>query len=163
MHLPVHILHQAIDLYLQVAYPTGVPQAVAQHISTVQALPETGEVPLDMLERSVPDAASSFALRLGQPLYPHMKLVVDPIPKGTCRGQDFLMRVDVHDLHLHAPPGSPDAAWLAGLRQSNKELKEKIEAAWTAVGLPSFKEFLRQQLDERKRAGGCEAEKVSQG
>ena len=161
MHLPVHILHQAMDLYLRVAYPTGVPQVIAQRIGPVQALPDLGEVPLDLLERSVPDAATSYALRLGQPLYPHMKLVVDPIPAGTCRGQDFLMRVDVHDLHLHAPAGSPDAAWLASLRQSNNELKEHIEAAWTAAGLPSFKEFLRQQLDERKRAGACEAEKVS--
>jgi hypothetical protein len=160
MHLPVHILHQAMDLYLGVAYPAGVPQTVAQRIAPVQALPEGGDVPMDLLERSVPDAACSYALRLGQPLYPHMKLVVDPVPAGTCRGQDFLMRVDVHDLHLHAPSGSPDAAWLAGLRQSNKELKEKIESAWTAAGLPSFKEFLRQQLDERKRAEKNESEKV---
>jgi hypothetical protein len=160
MHLPVQVLHQAVDLYLQVAYPTGVPQLVAQRIASVQALPDVGEVPLDLLERSVPDAACSYALRLGQPLYPHMKLVVDPVPAGTCRGQDFLMRVDVHDLHLHAPPGSPDAAWLAGLRQSNKELKDQIEAAWTAAGLPSFKEFLRQQLEERKRTGAREGEKV---
>ena len=149
-----------MDLYLHVAYPTGVPQVVAQRIASVQALPDAGEVPLDLLERSVPDAACSYALRLGQPLYPHMKLVVDPVPAGTCRGHDFLMRVDVHDLHLHAPAGSPDAAWLAGLRQSNKELQDRIEAAWTGAGLPSFKDFLRQQLEERKRTGTCEGEKV---
>lgn len=160
MHLPVPILRQAMDLYLNAAYPTGVPQIVAQRIASVQALPETGEVPLDLLERSVPDAACSYALRLGQPLYPHMKLVVDPVPAGTCRGHDFLMRVDVHDLHLHAPAGSPDAAWLAGLRQSNNDLKDRIEAAWTAAGLPSFKDFLRQQLEARKRTGTCEGANV---
>jgi hypothetical protein len=85
-----------------------------------------------------------------------MKLVLDPVPGvaaaaggggASCRGRDFLLRVDSHDQHLHAPPGSPDAAWLAAVRQSNKELGERIEAAWCAAGLPTFKEYLRLQLD----------------
>ena len=58
-----------------------------------------------------------------------MKLVLDPVPAGgNCQGCDFLLRVDSHDLHLHAAPGTPDAAWLATIRQSNKELGERIES-----------------------------------
>ena len=63
--------------------------------------------------------------------------------------------MDSHDQHLHAPPGSPDAAWLATVRQSNKDLGERIEAAWCAAGLPTFKEYLRLQLEARKRSASA--------
>jgi hypothetical protein len=98
-----------------------------------------------------------------------MKLVIDPCPaspqsttpavsgepfvavaSAKCRGYDFLLRADAHDQHLHAPPNSPDAAWLASLRQSNKNLTEKIESLWSAAGLPTFKDYLRSQLAARK-------------
>ena len=65
-----------------------------------------------------------------------------------------MFRVDAHDRHLHAKPGSADEAWLARVRQSNQVLVEKIENAWGAAGLPTFKEFLRGQLEERRRAKG---------
>ena len=158
MHVPVAILCQAMDLFLRAAYPAGLPAAVAERMARIRALPP-GDVPADFFEQDVPCAAGSLALRLGQPAYPFMKLVLDPVPgaaarggtAATCRGQDFLLRVDSHDRHLHAPPGSPDAVWLAAVRQSNKVLGERIEAAWCAAGLPTFKEYLRLELETRKR------------
>jgi hypothetical protein len=87
-----------------------------------------------------------YALRLGQPRYNHMKLMVEPTPGGT----GFLYRADAHDSYLHAPPGSPDAAPLAALRANNKEITEAIEAAWTAAGLPTFRAYLRTELEKRK-------------
>jgi len=154
MHVPVHILCQAMDLFLHAAYPSGMPAAVSARLDLIRSLP-LGDVPADFFEHDVPGASGSLALRLGQPMYPFMKLVLDPVPGGSatasCLGQDFLLRVDAHDQHLHAPPNSPDAAWLATVRQSNKELGERIEAAWAAAGLPTFKEYLRIQLAARKR------------
>jgi hypothetical protein len=158
MHIPVHILQQALDIYLRLAYPAGAPSAVQSRLVPLRDLPADADVPLDLLEQSVPNSAASLAVRLGQPLYPHMKLVFDPCPRAasstpkssTCRGFDFLLRVDAHDQHLHAPPGSPDATWLATIRQSNKELVEKIEATWSAASLPTFKDYLRFQLAARK-------------
>ena len=155
MVIPVHILRQATDLYLRTAYPGGATGAPAELAARVRALPDSGEpVPLELFERDVANSAGSYALRLGQPAYPFMKLVFDPVPEGGggCCGQDFLLRVDAHDRHLHAPPGTPDAAWLAGVRASNQALVEKIEGDWAAAGLPTFKEFLRRQLEEKKRA-----------
>lgn len=159
MHIPVGIFQRAMEMYLAAAYPAGgggVPAAVAERVTAFTGL-GAGEVPVGMLEQSVAEAAESWALRLGQPLYPHMKLVVDPVPGaggtgGGCRGYDFLLRVDAHDRHLHAPPSSPDAAWLAGIRASNKALVDKIEGDWAAAGLPTFKEYLRNQLEARKKA-----------
>jgi hypothetical protein len=161
MHVPVSILQQAADLFLRAAYPAGPPALVAERLVRIHALPP-GDVPPDFFEHDVPGSAGSLALRLGQPVYPFMKLVLDPVPGAAaaggggaaarCLGQDFLLRVDSHDQHLHAPPGSPDAAWLAAVRESNKDLGERIEAAWCAAGLPTFKEYLRLQLEARKRS-----------
>jgi hypothetical protein len=160
MDIPASILQQALDLYLRLAYPAGVPADVQTRVAPLRSLPREAAVPRDLLEAGVPNSSASLAVRLGQPLYPHMKLVFDPCPhaaapsaaSSTCRGFDFLLRADAHDQHLHAPPGSPDAAWLASIRQSNQELVEKIEAAWSAAGLPTFKDYLRSQLAARKGA-----------
>ena len=159
MHIPVALFRRAIDIYLAAAYPAGVPAAQAERVAAFDAGGTDDEVPLALLEQDVADSAESWALRLGQPLYPHMKLVLDPVPGAggagggvSCRGYDFLLRVDAHDRHLHAPPSSPDAAWLAGIRASNKALVEKIESDWAAAGLPTFKEYLRSQLEARRKA-----------
>jgi hypothetical protein len=157
MHIPVPILQQATELYLQQAYPAAIPPGIQPRVEWVRAL----AVPLlepekasGMLERDSANSIASYALRLGQPKYPHMKLVFDPAPvsQESNATLDFILRVDSHDRHLHAAPGSPDAAWLESVRVSNKELGERIEAAWASAGLPTFKEFLRRQLEARKQA-----------
>jgi hypothetical protein len=151
MPIPVHILKQAIDLYVGIVYPNnGAPPAVAERIKPLQALDPQALVPVELLERDPANAMPSYALRLGQPLYPHMKLVIEPAPGGAGGGGEYLMRVDAHDRHLHAPPGSPDAAWLQSIRNSNKDLTERVEAAWSQAGLPTFKDYLRRQLLARK-------------
>jgi hypothetical protein len=160
MKIPSRILRQAVDAYLRLAYPSGVPAELQERLAPLRNLGSEGDVPLDLLEQSVATSTAALALRLGQPLYPHMKVVFDPCPRtaartgadSTCRGYDFLLRVDAHDQHLHAPPGTPDGEWLASVRRSNQELVEKIEAAWSAEGLPTFKDYLRFQLAARKQA-----------
>jgi hypothetical protein len=162
MHVGIPIFQQAMELYLQFAYPQGLPPAVEAKAAIIRNLPRTEEeggareMPLDLLEREAANSVASYALRLGQPMYPHMKLVMDPAPEtleAYCGRVDYIFRVDSHDRHLHAPPGSPDAAWLTAVRLSNKDLGEKIETAWAAAGLPTFKEFLRRQLEARKQRG----------
>jgi len=163
MHVPAHILQQAMELYLQAAYPppVGVPAGVLPRVEAVRRLAGNTEVPLlgeSPLERDPANTVASYALRLGQPMYPYMKLVLDPTPAAPAEvgvaGEDFILRVDSHDRHLHAAPGSPDAAWLAAVRASNKELGERIEHAWSAAGLPTFKDFLRRRLEARKAQAG---------
>jgi hypothetical protein len=160
-----------MELYLQAAYPPpqGVPAGLAPRVDAVRGLDPASDVPLDtLLERDPANTLPSFALRLGQPMYPYMKLVVDeappiapPIPGSPSAAMadtgDFILRVDSHDRHLHAPAGSPDAAWLASVRASNKELGERIEAAWAEAGLPTFKTYLRRRLQERKSRGNAPA------
>lgn len=172
MHVPAQILQQAVELYLQAAYSgqpgaggggAAIPAGVLPRVEAVRRLAPEQQVPLEtVLERDPADAIPSYALRLGQPMYPHMKLMIDPAPAdhglaSSAEGPDFILRVDSHDRHLHAAPGSPDAAWLAAVRTSNKDLGERIESAWAAAGLPTFKEYLRRHLQERKARGNTPA------
>ena len=153
MPMPARILQNALRIYLQFAYPGGhYPPAALPAIEAIRGLDPAADVPLSLLETDCADAVKSYALRLGQPLYPHMKLVLDPIPlPGGGRSEEsFLLRVDTHDRHLHAAPGSPDAAWLASVRASNKDLTEKIERAWCEADLPTFKAFLKKQLQNQR-------------
>jgi hypothetical protein len=140
------ILKAAVTLYLREAYPAGVPAGVNAKLAALEKI-EGGEVPDSFFEPAPALAGNAMALRLGQPIYPNMKLIVE-----FCGGGGKPMfRVDAHDMHLHAAAGSPDAEWLAKVRSSNKSLSEKIESAWIAANLPTFKGFLRQQLEERKK------------
>jgi hypothetical protein len=156
MPISAFILQRAIPLYLQVAYADGaVPEAVQQRVEPISALAGESAVPLNLLEANAANSCPSYALRLGQPKYPFMKIVVEPAPRADpAATSTYLLRVDAHDRHLHAPAGSPDAAWLASVRSSNQEIVEKVEAAWSAAGLPTFKDFLRKQLDARKAQKG---------
>ncbi len=146
--ISAHILQQAIDLYLQNAYPSGnLPAPVQERAKPIRDLSPSENVPETLLEKEPGASMHGCALRLGQPLYPHMKLIIEPAPTPSTM---LLLRVDAHDRHLHATPGSPDESWLASIRTSNKELGERIEAAWSKNGLPTFKDFLRSQLAARK-------------
>jgi hypothetical protein len=143
------VLQRAVAIYLQQAYAGGVvPAAVEERRQRVAALPPGAAVPESLFEVASSGARRTFALRLGQPLYPHMKLVIENRPEGD----GFIFRADGHDAHLQAPPDSPDAPLLARLRQSNQQVVEKIEAAWDAADVPTFRNYLRQQLMAR-RAG----------
>lgn len=149
MIIPARQLQQAVAIYLRLAYEgVPIPPSARQCADAIAALPPDSAVSADLLEPMPCGTGTGYALRLGQPLYPHMKLVIEPSPCPTDEG--FFFRADAHDRHLHAPPGSPDAAWLASVRLANKTLDEKIGNAWTDAGLPTFKEYLRQQLAARK-------------
>jgi hypothetical protein len=155
----VDILQRAVTAYLAVAYPAGnVPAAVRERVDCWAGLAGEAYVPESCFEVSTTEGRKVYALRLGQPIYPHMKLIVEECPAAAAcaDARGLLFRADAHDAHLHAPAGSPDAAPLAAMRAVNKQLTEAIEAAWVAAGLPTFREFLRQQGARRRAAAGPE-------
>ena len=137
------------------AYPGVVPPAVQARLAFLESMAGMGSIPEECFEVMPESQAGGancrgFALRLGQPTYPHMKLVIEACPRGG-----VLFRADAHDAHLHAPAGSPDEAPLAALRARNKQLTEQIEVAWMAAGLPTFRGFLREELARRRgKVGG---------
>ena len=87
-----------------------------------------------------------YSMRLGNRHYPHMKLVIDRSPDG----HGHLLRADTHDSHCRPAPGSRDYQAFCQLMDRNREVAERIESAWDAQGIPTFKAYLRDDLARRK-------------
>ncbi|HOF19380.1 MAG TPA: hypothetical protein PK082_10760 [Phycisphaerae bacterium] len=139
-------IRQAVRVYLEHAYPEGIPP------SAQRLVPPEGFRPSDWLsgngvERDGgPSGVRSFALRLGNAQYPHMKLRLSRPPKDEI----YLFSVDSHDRFLHAEPGSSDFSQLEALKRYNARLAAAIDAAWGAAGLPTEKHYLRQKIRQAR-------------
>ncbi|MFB3891340.1 MAG: hypothetical protein ACE15C_04875 [Phycisphaerae bacterium] len=146
---PASEVRQAVLLYIQNAYAQDAPE------TTKRFVPPDGFDPAawlmsDIAERdpaNAPlDAVRSFALRIGNAMYPHMKLRLSRPPKD----QVFLFSVDSHDAFLSAPPGSSDHLALEELKRHNAAVSARISAAWDAAGLPTERNYLRRKVAEAR-------------
>ena len=148
---------EAIETYLAIAYAGAPPVAVRRRLDLMRAAGHDPLVTCSAVERdpagAAPDAAAGaapqrYSLRLGNRIYPHMKLVVD------CRQSSAgcIFRADTHDAHCRPPAGSREAAMYQQLVDANRELATAIERAWEAKGIPTFKTFLKQDLARRAAA-----------
>ena len=143
-------IRRAIELYLTHAYGDDVPAA------TRKLLPGASFDPAEWLmsecaERDPADAplgrVRSFALRLGNAGYPHMKLRLSRPPKERV----FVLSVDSHDAFLRAPPGSRDSRELEELKRSNAGIAVAVHAAWDTAGLLTERTYLRGKIREAER------------
>ncbi len=145
------ILRDAIRVYLDIAYPQGAPASAAEKIPSADASLRAWLMS-DCVERDPPDAAfeevRSFILRLGNAMYPHMKLRLSRPPRDSI----YLFSVDAHDAFLHAEPGSPDHEALEELKRHNAEVAAAVMEAWNRTGLPTEHNYLRERL-RRGRSG----------
>jgi hypothetical protein len=175
-------LWRAISTYLRIAYdgdsagggggPDGIPAGTPSPVRTkLQVLRSTADRELydsHVFERDAapppnPNPAAGqgllpghrprrYLLRLGNRSYPHMKMVIDRAPDG----QAYLFRADTHDNHVRPKPGSRDEKPFLELMEKNRQVAEAIETAWEQEGLPTFKKFLRDDLERRKAATAAE-------
>jgi hypothetical protein len=172
-------LWHAISIYLRIAYdgesgggPDGIPSGTPSPVRTrLQVLRSTDERELygsHIFERDAAPAPNPnpamgqghlpshhprrYLLRLGNRNYPHMKMVIDRAPDG----QRYLFRADTHDNHVRPKPGSRDEKPFLELMEKNRQVAEAIETAWEQEGLPTFKKFLRDDLERRKAATAAE-------
>jgi hypothetical protein len=141
------VLWRAIEVYLSHAYPAAPPASVQARVEQLRAT-AAGESILQspIFERSPAGEPRKFTLRLGNRFYPHMKLSVDCRPDKM----GYLFRVDTHDRHLTLPAGSPERAQFQRLMEENQKLATKIESAWDDAGVPTFKSYLKQDLERRR-------------
>lgn len=145
-------VRQAVKIYLDLAYGEACPPAVEKLIP-----PESFESQAWFMrgacERDPADApfpgVRSFALRLGNLQYPHMKLRLSRPPRAAT----FLFTVDSHDAFLHAPQGSADYEALEALKKYNSEVASAIMTAWDAAGLPTERNYLRLKIREARDRG----------
>jgi len=155
VHLPSpEEIRRAILLYLERAYPDSPPPAARKFIPPESFTPAEWLMS-NPIERDPPDAplegVRSFALRLGNAGYPHMKLRLSRPPnEGT-----FFLSVDSHDALLFAPLGSSDARVLEELKRNNAAVASAVHAAWDAAGLLTERSYLRRKiLEARQRRHG---------
>ena len=144
---PFGILWTAVSIYLEHAYGAVIPVQVTAQLERLRAAQDSGVYATADFERDPAVPPTCYSLRLGNRHYPHMKLVVEHMP---ARGHWFF-RVDTHDLHIHLPPTDPEYEGLRRLHAQNGALAAEIEAAWEVAGVPTFRGFLRRDLDARRR------------
>ena len=138
-------VRSAIASYLAIAYDALPPLSVRARLDLLNNAAEADFYHAPVFERIPPGDPSKFCIRLGNRFYPHMKLVIERSPDGT----RALFRADTHDRHVQPKPDSPEAAAFAELARKNQELAQTIESKWDDSGLPTFKQYLRDDLARR--------------
>jgi len=133
---PGHV-RRAIQVFLEQAWPAGQDARPKLGLDVL-----TGCSTLDAVFAAFdrPSAGQTisarYTLRLGNHRYPFMKLVVQ---EYLVNGEYFFS-VDTHD-DLCITPDMPDYEGWVSLRRYNRELKEEIESAWHAEGLPTHEDL----------------------
>jgi len=121
------LVRRAIAIYLEEAYPSGVPARVrippevAQGTTTADVLGAF----LDEGRRSGRALSRRWALRLGNERYPFMKLVL----QEYLIEDEFFFTVDTHD-EMDIKPSFPDYEEWEALKRFNAALRERIETRW---------------------------------
>lgn len=134
----------AIETYLRVAYEGSPSRMISRRIDALKATPAHALLNSGEFERVGENAR---ALRLGNRHYPHMKLVIEPRPDGA----GALFRVDTHDGHCRPAPDSADFAPFCQLMVENERVARAVEEAWAKEGIPTFKRYLREDLERRRQ------------
>ncbi len=130
---PEHI-RTAVALYLEHAWPASAGRRPPFELADIEAattLRELREL-FDEPRRADRTAHRRYTLRLGNHRYPFMKFVVQEYLVDG----EFFFSVDTHD-EMKVDPAMPDYAEWMKLREYNRELKQRIERAWSAAGLPT--------------------------
>jgi hypothetical protein len=135
---------KAINIYLRHAYPAGSPPPSVK--SQIESAHNWAGFFYDAPLFATTD--NRVLARLGNKFYPHMKLAIEMRPDG----KGCMFKADTHDRHVRVPPESKEYNAFRQLMETNQKIAEQIEQAWAAEGIPTFKTFLREDL-ERRRTG----------
>jgi hypothetical protein len=147
--LRLDLLRRAVDIYLNLAYPSGeIPEAIRRRLVWPEDQPTEAMLTRSPFERAgkVPGQQTPiYALRLGNDHYPHMKLQIQTWPNSA----GFMLSVNTHDQVAGLDLGAADAQAFRELQAENQRLKEAIEQAWDDEGLPTFLRYLRDYIQSR--------------
>jgi hypothetical protein len=151
--LRLDVLRQAVDIYMALAYP-GVepPEVVRRRLVWEDGLGAEAllnKLPFERASKGKTPETAVYALRLGNTLYPHMKLQIQPWANSA----GFMLSVNTHDQVLSIDPGASDMAAFRELQAANQRLKEEVEQAWDDAGLPTFLRYLREYIQQRSADG----------
>jgi hypothetical protein len=147
--LRLDLLRQAVDIYLELAYPTKqVPPVVRRRLEWPDGCDGArvlNAAPFERTGKAPGRPSPIYALRLGNHRYPHMKLQIQPWPNDAA----FMLSVNTHDQVAGVALGALDGQAFREVQAENQRLKEAIEQAWDNVGLPTFHRYLRDYIKSR--------------
>jgi hypothetical protein len=147
--LRLDLLRNAAEIYLGLAYRAGaVPDVVQRRLiwrESCAAGELLGGPPFERAGKAPGRPDPIYALRLGNYRYPHMKLQIQPWPNDA----GFMLSVNSHDQVTGVALNAVDAQAFRDLQVENQRLKEAIEEAWDAAGLPTFLRYLRDYIQSR--------------
>jgi len=128
------LVRRAIQIYLDLAWPAGERGTPPITLASLEPAATLAQL-LDQFEK--PSAAEGprcarYVLRLGNYRYPFMKFVV----QEYLVQEEYFFSVDTHD-DLRVTPEMPDYEGWQEVKRLNRELKQRIESAWTEAGLPT--------------------------
>jgi CheY-like chemotaxis protein len=152
---PAHV-RRAVEIYMGLAWPDAAranPWFDPARLEGVATLEELFGLFSSGSDAEDGPRCQRYTLRLGNSRYPFMKFVL----QEYLVDHEYFFSVDTHDA-LDIPEGSPDYdAWVE-LREHNQELKHRIEAAWSAAGLPTHDSLreLAEGIARLERGGGAE-------
>ena len=138
---------RAIDIYLKAAYDDDLPIRVRSQLKVLESW-KGPFIKCSVFADDPHSAKKRYYIRLGNQFYAHMKLAVEQAPSG----EGFVYRVDTHDRHCIPDAKAPEYAEFIRVVERNQKLAEEIEAALEAEGIPTFKSFLRDDLQRRQSA-----------
>ena len=139
---------QAIDVYLRNAYGDEPPVTVRSQLAVLKSWGGPFfRAPVFVADAQGPGGGTRYSMRLGNRHYPHMKLRIEPSPDES----RYLFRCDSHDRHVCPPETSPEHGAFKALMEKNQQVVEAVEAAWAAEGVPTFKTYLREDLERRRQ------------
>ena len=148
-NLRIDVLRQAVAIYMKLAYGSSEPPEVVRRRlewdDGLDADALLGKPPFERAGKSKTTGTAIYALRLGNSVYPHMKLQIQPWANDA----GFLLSVNTHDQILSIEPNSEDMPAFRALQVQNQRFKEVIEQAWDEAGMPTFLRYLRDYIAKR--------------
>jgi CheY-like chemotaxis protein len=143
----VATLAKAVDVYLEIAWgEAAAEKSAALGMSSAVSIGDALDRFTD--ERRV-GKLRKYTLRLGHAKYPNMKLVFQEL---LVRDK-FFFAVDAHDEVFVDQTWQDFEHWIE-LKRQNSEIKEKVEQAWAAAGLPTFASVVSEIEQETRQNDG---------
>ena len=146
------MIARAVSLYLDRAYGQDPPASVAGRFTPPPEEDLADWLMSDVAERdpkdSDIDSVRSFALRIGNAGYPHMKVRLSRPPNDN----EFVFSVDAHDACLKCPADQADHEALEQIKRYNTSVVVEVTAAWETAGVPTERSYLRRKIEEARQA-----------
>ncbi len=154
-NIDYHLFKKAIEIYLKMAYPEGLPEAGFTASTINHVLEKTNKSDLlhefEKVEISndLDKKFTKYVIRLGCSFFPHLKLVLHE----SFNSQGYYgFLVDRHTEFLAIEKESTSFEQEISIKEKAKALKLAIEEKMEEEGVPTYRRIVRKYTQARKTA-----------